>query len=224
MKKHILFIPTFILILLCSYLPATGAHLDGLWRNDRLRITLRIEQDQDGFKAKRTDEGIWYHYTTQDNRYFIDRYGNWYDLIDNEELVWNEAKTNKRIKFLRVDSRDYNSWDHIDNDYGSRYHDDWNNNHHNDLNDHLEGTWFQRNGRDNIQIVPFKGGIRIKADHNGWDKYYGDRSGFRFRSNNGNTVVLIDEDHLRFRSQYGKWEEIYTRHRSWNRDRNNWRD
>lgn len=231
MKKNIFFISTLIVILSSWLLPAKANHLDGLWRNDRLHITLRIEQNTDGFKAKRTDEGIWYQYTTEDDRYFADRNGNWYELIDNDELVWNEAKSDKRIKFLRVDNRDYTEWDNRDNNYdsydngyGNGYKKDWNNSYNAEQNYQLEGTWFQRNGRDNIQIVPFRGGLRLKSDHNGWDKYYSDRTGSRFRNSNGNTIILLDDEHLRLRSQYGKRDEIYSRHRSWNRDRNNWRD
>lgn len=231
MKKVLSFLPAFAILLLGFLNPLHANHLDGLWHNDLLRITLRIEQDQDGFRAKRTDEGIWYSYTTQDNRYFTDRNGNWYDVIDDEEIVWNEAKTDKRIKFIRLENRDYNSrdntydpFDQLDNESPQGRYYKYNQHNTDDRNYQLEGTWSPRNGREYIQIIPSREGIRVKTDHHGWEKYYGDRTGSRYRSNNGNTIMLLDDDHIRIRSQYGKYEEIYTRHRSWNRDRNYWRD
>ncbi|HEY5825298.1 MAG TPA: hypothetical protein VIT44_13080, partial [Cyclobacteriaceae bacterium] len=81
MMKKIFFACSIITTLLCFSLPVQAGHLDGLWRNDRARVTLRIEQDHNGFKAKRTDQGIWYHYTTHDNIRFTDRNGNWYELV-----------------------------------------------------------------------------------------------------------------------------------------------
>lgn len=231
MKKTLLFVPAILIILLCLTVPLNANHLDGLWRNERLRITLRIEQDQDGFRAKRTDEGIWYHYTTDDNRYFTDKRGNWYELIDDEQLVWNDVKSDKRINFNRVDNRDYNQFDNRGNiynpysdSYDSRNANAWHNNSYLDRTEFLEGSWYQRHGRGNLQIETFRGGIRVKTDHRGWEKYYGDRSGNRFRDDDGDTIILIDNETLRFRNDHGKYEEIYIRHRSRDRDGNDWRD
>ncbi len=230
MKRTILIIPSFIILFL-STTQVRANHLDGLWRNDRLRITLRIEQDQDGFRAKRTDEGIWYSYTTDDNRYFTDKRGNWYELIDDDQLVWNDVKSDKRINFNRVDNRDLNQFDNrgnlynaYDNSYNNRYANDWQNVYDRNRTDYLEGNWYQRNGRENIQVEPFRGGIRVKKDHQGWEKFYGDRSGNRFRDDDGDTIILIDDETLRFRNDHGKCEEIYTRHRHLDRDGHDWRD
>ncbi|MBK9981489.1 MAG: hypothetical protein IPP15_03530 [Saprospiraceae bacterium] len=231
MKKTILFIPSFIILFLSAIVPLRASHLDGLWRNERLRITLRVEQDQDGFRAKRTDEGIWYHYITDDNRYFTDKRGNWYELIDDDQLVWNDVKSDKRINFNRVNNRDYNQFDNrgiIYNSYGNSYdrstQNDWYNNSYVDRTDYLEGNWYQRNGRGNLQIETFHGGIRVKTEHRGWEKFYGDLSGSRFRDDDGDTIILLDDETLRFRNDHGKCEEIYTRHRHWDRDGHYWRD
>ncbi|MEP6793967.1 MAG: hypothetical protein ABJB16_06555 [Saprospiraceae bacterium] len=231
MKKTILFIPSFIILFLGLIVPLKASHLDGLWRNERLRITLRIEQGQDGFRAKRTDEGIWYNYITDDNKYFTDKRGNWYELIDDDQLVWNDVKSEKRINFNRVDNRDYNQWDNqgnlynpYDNSYNNGYANGWQKEYTTDRTYHFEGIWYQRNGRGNILIESFHGGIRVKTDHRGWEKFYRDRIGNRFRDDDGDTIILLDDETLRFRNEHGKCEEIYTRHRHRDYDGYDWRD
>ena len=178
-----------------STLPVQAGHLDGLWRNDRMRITLRVEQDQTGFKAKRTDQGIWYHYTTNDNIRFADHNGNWYELVDHDELVWHEANRPKQVYFEKVDSRnnDRRNYDR-NNDYGydDPYDDRWNNARWNnarsrDVRNQIEGDWYELNGRDDLRIKLFDDGIKVKSDRGGWDKFYPDRTRNRFRDNQGNT-------------------------------------
>ena len=83
--------------------PAEAFHLDGLWRNDRQNITLRIEGTEYGFRAKRIDQGIWYKYEAHDNHYFTDRYGNYYKLLSDDELGWNEDSSGKKIFFTKVE-------------------------------------------------------------------------------------------------------------------------
>ncbi len=231
MKKTFLFVPAFLILFLGQTIPLKASHLDGLWRNARLRITLRVEQEQDGIKAKRTDEGIWYHYTTDDNRYFTDKRGNWYELIDDDQLVWNDVKSDKRINFKRVENRDNNLFDNrgnlynsYDNSNNNGYAKGWQYDNRQDRTEFLTGSWYQRNGRGNLQIETFRGGIRVKTDHRGWEKFYGDRSGNRFKDDDGDTIILLDDEMLSFRNDHGKCEEIFTRH--WHRDRDghDWRD
>lgn len=231
MKKHILLIQFFTFIGISWSIPVNASHLDGLWRNDRLQITLRIEQEDDGFRAKRTDEGIWYHYSSQDNRYYLDKRGNWYEVIDNDELLWNEVDSDKRIKFTRIDDRDSYQWNTpangfnpYDNRYRNGDRNDWDDYRFDHTFSRLEGNWHQRNGRDDLQIACFNGGIKVNSKHNGWEKFYADRSGNRFRDNEGNTIILLDYETLRFRNDHGRCEEIYTRQRNWDRDRHEWRD
>ena len=227
MKKNSFFIPSLILVLTCCILPVKASHLDGLWRSDRSQITLRIEQDQHGFRAKRTDQGIWYHYSTEDHQHFIDKYGNWYELVDDEELVWNEANSGKRIYFFRVDERNDAYWGNRGNDYnpyGNKYDNRWQEDRYRNGRNSIDGNWFDRNGRTDIQIISFPGGIRVKTNQDGWEKYYADRSGNRFKDKHGNTIILIDRENLRYRSQYGKHELIFTRRANWKRYGNHWRD
>ncbi|MEP6646508.1 MAG: hypothetical protein ABJC12_05425 [Saprospiraceae bacterium] len=241
MKKTIFHLLSIIIILTGWYAPSFANHLDGLWRNETLRITIRIEQEQNGFRAKRTDEGIWYHYSTQDNRYYTDQRGNWYEVIDNDQLIWNETKSDKRINFDRVDDRNYNSRnDYRNNDYSyngnnNNYFNDYdhgnnqnNNGWYNDQNSvthySLEGNWFGRNEKEWIQIVYFYSGISVKTEHGGWERYYGDRSGTRFRDKEGNTIILFDNETLRYRGQHGKCDILFSRHPTMNRNAHEWKD
>jgi len=227
MRSKIFFILSLITVMLCFGIPIRANHLDGLWRSDRMQIIVRIEQEQDGFRAKRTDQGIWYHYTAEDTHRFTDRYGNWYELVGIEELVWNEVNSNKRIYFTRVDDRDVNQWNDRGNNYnpnGYSYHNRWNDNQYNEWRNYIDGRWYARNGRDEVEIISFPGGIRVRSNHNGWEKFYSDRAGNRFRDRYDNTIILIDRENLRYRGQYGREEKLFIRHRNWKNERNGWRD
>ncbi len=140
-------------------LPLHANHLDGLWRNDRTDQTLRIEQDQDGFRVKRTDQGIWYHYTADEGQRYVDRKGNWYALTGNDELIWNDVYSNKRIYFTKVDNRNGNRWSNRGNNYGNNYdsythsnNDRWNNNrnyHGNNYDPYTHSSTDRWNNRGN---------------------------------------------------------------------------
>ena len=216
MRRKIFFIPSLIILSTLFVLPIQATHLDGLWRSDRNQITVRIEQEEDGFRAKRTDQGIWYRYTTDDNIHFTDRYGNWYELVDDEELVWNEANSGKRIYFSRVDDSNDYRWNDRDNDYdtyGNNYPDRWNDSRNDTRRNYIDGRWYTRNGKEDVEIVSFPGGIRVKTKHDGWNKFYADRTGNRFRDKYGNAIIIMDRENLRYRSQYGKHDLLLTCYR-----------
>ena len=220
MKKNIVSTAFPFILFLYSFLPLQANHLDGLWRSDRNQLTLRIEQEEEGFRAKRTDQGIWYHYSTDDNRHFVDRYGNWYELLDDDEIAWHELNSTKRIYFTKIDNWNNDRWDNYGNNYdpfGNSNPDRWNHAPYLDARNNIEGNWYARNGDDGMQIESFGGGIKVKTHHGGWKKFYPDRSGNRFRDNNGNTIRFVENDKLRFRNQNSGEERIFTRDRNWRR-------
>ncbi len=219
MKMNSLFFSAIsaFLLMLCS--PLQASQLDGLWRNTRQNITLRIEQDDDGIRAKRTDQGIWYRYVAQDENTFVDRNGNKYDWITDDEVIWTESGSSKRIPFARIkedrDHPDYSGDDwNRDRDDDRWDNDDRNQDWHRDrgnLRTSLEGRWYDRQHRQYADVKSFKGGVMLKLRNGGYDKYYADRSGARFKNNNGNTIQLMDRDTLRLRTSQGREVRIFTR-------------
>ncbi|HJW28967.1 MAG TPA: hypothetical protein VJ508_06910, partial [Saprospiraceae bacterium] len=87
-----------------SALPLFAHHLDGLWRNDRENISLRIETTDQGFKARRLDQGIWFFYTEDRDHVYVDRNGNYYEILDEDHIAWHDARVDKRIDFYRADT------------------------------------------------------------------------------------------------------------------------
>jgi hypothetical protein len=218
MKMNSLFLTAISTFLLMLYSPLQANQLDGLWRNTRQNITVRIEQDGDGIRAKRIDQGIWYRYTATDENTFVDRNGNKYDWITDNEMVWTESGSAKRISFSRVkedrDNPDYRDDDwKRDRDDDRRYDErdqDWDRDRGH-VRSSLEGRWYDRQHRQYVDVKTFKGGLMVKMRHGGYDKYYADRSGTRFKNNNGNTIQVMDRDTLRLRTTQGRDVRIFTR-------------
>ena len=223
MKMNSFFLTAISAFLLMLYSPLQASQLDGLWRNTRQNITVRIEQDDDGIRAKRTDQGIWYRYVAKDENTFVDRNGNKYDWITDDEVVWTESGSAKRISFVRI-KEDRNNPDYRDDDWNRDRDDDWNRDGDNDDrwdNDRdrdwgnsrasLEGRWYDRQHRQYVDVKSFKGGLMVKMRNGGYDKYYADRSGARFKNNNGNIIQVMDRDTLRLRSSYNRDVRIFTR-------------
>jgi len=243
MKKYDFLVSTIIGLFLFAFFPLHANHLDGLWRNARNQITLRIEQDDEGFRAKRLDQGIWYYYSAKDNFHFVDRHGNWYELIDDDELVWNEANSPKRMRFSKINDRNDRHWNDQgnnrdpwnDNDgwnndrwkNNGRENDSWSNDRWNNDNrnhkknngrsDFLEGTWYERNGREELQIENFPKWIKVRRSSGGWNKFYPE-SGNQFRDKEGNTIIIRDNQTLQHVDRRGRNSQIFMRshHRSTN--------
>ncbi len=220
MKEKSYSIPGLIAAFLFFFTTLHANDLDGLWRNDRQNITIRIEQDEEGFRAKRSDQAIWYRYRMEDDDVYVDRYGNWYEVIDQDELEWNEASSNKRLIFTRVNSRDDASWDDRNDrrapdrthDPRDRDNDRWDN----DTRDHrqrssIEGRWYDRSTKERLEIEAVSGGYRVRTQHGPWEKYSGDRNGSRIRSRSGNVIQLIDRNTIRLESSQDRHEHIYIR-------------
>src|SRR4030095_15243350 len=233
MKKYDFLASPIIAILLFAFFPLRANHLDGLWRNDRNQITLRIEQDDEGFRAKRLDQGIWYYYAEEDDRHFVDKRGNWYELIDDDVLVWNEIYSSKRMRFSKIDDQNNRHWnDHGNNrdpswnendrrnndrrdndrrDNDRRDNDNWKHNRNTDQPDFLEGTWYERNGKEEIQIENFPKWIKVRRSSGGWDKFY-PVSGNRFQDKEGNVIIMRDNQTLQYRDRRGRDSQIFMRH------------
>lgn len=210
-KFHIIHVIGSFLMLFCTTLNAND--LDGLWRNDRQQITLRIEQDEDGFRAKRTDQGVWYSYSLKKDYLYVDRYGNTYEIIGQDEIEWDEATTNKRLVFTRVDSRS------DDTRTSRRMEDDpWDNERNRDSEDwntrqptSFEGSWIDRKTREKLEIEAVSGGYRVKTQRGGWEKYNTHRNPNQFRSRDGDVIQLLDRNTLRMKSAGSRATSIYTR-------------
>ena len=85
--------------------------------------------------------------------------------------------------------------------------DQWYHNHR----DHLDGQWIDSYGDDHLLIECFRGGIRVKREHGGWEKYYPDRYGDCYKDRFGNTIHLIDKDSIKWKSHRGRHDRIYHR-------------
>ena len=217
MKNHNLFSSTILSALLLLVLPVRANHLDGLWRNDRNNITLRIESLEEGFRAKRIDQGIWYKYMTKDGYHFTDRFGNTYIIQSDNELVWNEANSGRRIYFSRIENRREERWADWDNRMGYEYpynaynHGSWADPGHSDHAEMLNGKWISAFRHDALEIECFRDGIRVRNEHSGWEKYYLDRYDHSYRDKYGNSIRLIDSNSIRWESEHGRHERIYHR-------------
>lgn len=217
MKNNHLYSAAILSALLVLALPAQAYHLDGLWRNDRNNITLRIESLEEGFRAKRIDQGIWYKYLTSDGYQFVDRYGNAYSIQSDNEIIWNEANSGRRIYFTKVENRrdenreyrgNRNERDYIHNDYSRN---PWSYPGQNVHADFLNGQWIDTYRNDELEIECFSDGIRVRRDHSGWEKYYPDRYDHSYKDKYGNRIQLIDNDSIRWEGQYGRHDRIYHR-------------
>ncbi|HUR30465.1 MAG TPA: hypothetical protein VMZ69_03480 [Saprospiraceae bacterium] len=212
MKKNI-FLPLMLLTLFVSSAATLSAeHLDGLWRNDRQNITIRIEQDRDGFRAKRSDQGVWYTYTLENDDVYIDQRGNWYEVVNEDQLEWNEAASRKRLLFHRVDSQNGESrtgrdrQDEWDNDYARGERD-----RINQGNALIEGRWYDKSSKERLVIEEINNGYRVRTQNGSWEKFSVDRSGQRLRSRSGDIIQMTDRNTLRWRSAEGRHDRTFIR-------------
>lgn len=221
MRKDPFLITGIITAFLFCFSAVKADHLDGLWRNDRQNITIRIEQDGDGIRTKRTDQGVWYTYSQQDANTFTDKKGNRYEVVNDDQIAWIEFTTRKRISFDRVDSNE-DSWDDQSDTGGSydpRDRDDPWNRDPRDRNDrdewdrqgrNIEGRWFAKNTKERLIIESTGSGYRVRSLHGGWEKFNLDRRG-RLRSGSGDIIEQINTDKIRLLSNRGRYEQIFIR-------------
>ncbi len=176
-----------------------AAQLDGLWRSDRQDITLRIEQSENGIRAKRLDQGIWYNYILRDNNVYADRHGNWYEVIDDHEIMWYESGSSKRMYFTKISDRD----------------DDWYDNERNPNNtSSLDGRWYDRSHGEYLVVKSVRDGFMVQLPNGASRKFTSDRSGSKFKDGNGNTLLVLDRNTIRMRIHNGKQERTYIRQTS----------
>ena len=131
-----------------------AVRLDGLWRNNKENISVRIQSTAQGIRAMRLDQSVWYFYTKQHEGLYSDGKGRFYEVRSEDEIMWREASTGKRILFNRVtndqsDSRESEPDWQSDDDRGTndrrddgdwdndrrRGDDDWDNDRDNDRHD-----------------------------------------------------------------------------------------
>ncbi len=217
MKKNISLLPglIFVFLLFCTIVNASP--LDGLWRNERQDVTIRIEQNAYGFRAKRIDQGIWHMYSLKSEYVYVDRIGNWYEVLNQDEIEWNEATSYKKLVFTKVDSRTHDYWndhsttggtyDHWDRDDSRWNENDWNRNE----KSHVEGRWLDKSRGERLDIERVDNGFRVRTTHSAWEKYYMDRSGKRLKSRSGNAIQLLDRNTIRWTSYQGRHERIFMR-------------
>ncbi len=227
MKSRIYYLGSIFSFLILAALPAKAYQLDGLWRNDRQNITIRIETTNDGFRAKRIDQGIWYRYVNRDDHHFVDRYGNYYELRFEDQIIWNEASTGKQISFSKANDRDAYRWNERDDREDGRQHyrddryydrPDHNDNHrhhvwmdqwYDDHHVHIDGRWIDTYRRNELEIICFRGGLRVKRPHGGWVKYYPDQHAGCYTDDIGNTIHVLDDYTIRWTSYHGRHDRVF---------------
>lgn len=196
MKKSTFILQTIAAAFLFIVSPMNAAHLDGLWRSDRQDITLRIEQSENGIRAKRLDQGIWYNYILRDNNVYADRHGNWYEVIDDHEIMWYESGSSKRMYFTKISDR---------ND--DRYHSEQNPN----TTARLDGRWYDRTHGEYLVIKSVRDGFVVQAPNGASRKFTSDRSGSKYKDGNGNTLQVLDRNTIRMRNNNGRQDRTYVR-------------
>ena len=228
MKKNAFFSSGLVTAFVLFFSMLHANHLDGLWRNNRQDITLRIEQDEDGIRAKRIDQGVWYRYNLKSDDVYVDRFGNWYEVLDRDEIEWNEASSNKRIVFSRVESQNDDDWNdgYSDgsHDPWERDNDRWNEDSWNTGNaSSIAGRWYDRSTKERLEIEPINGGYRVRTQNGAWENYARNISGNRLRSGSGNVIQMLDRNTIRWQSYQGRHERIFVRQGNGN-TRNQWND
>jgi len=184
-------------------------HLDGLWCNDHQNISLRIETTDEGIKAKRLDQSVWYFYANQEDQFYVDRNGNYYEFLDDDNIIWREAESKKSILFKRSDDRNGSGW----NDYGDNYNEwpdnygnsNWNN-HCNEIWDHhrnhsVEGNWYSQNGRHHIQVEDDRRGIRVRRSDGRWMYFEEIDKNEKYRNDQGDIIRLLDDHSLQWKKR-----------------------
>ena len=178
-------------------------HLDGLWHNDREDITIRIQSQDDGFRAKRIDQGVWYYYQPAGKNIYTDRQGNRYEVIRENEIIWRDARTNNRVNFRKVDDHDRNR-SRIDG------HDrDWKKGHASDR-ESFNGTWINRKTGQHLEIRSTGNGYQVRKEHEQWEKFTV-RQDDLLRSRNGASIELINPNMIRLSKNRQRNIELYTR-------------
>ena len=196
MKKSTFILQAIAAAFLFIVAPMNAAHLDGLWRSDRQDITLRIEQSDNGFRAKRLDQGVWYNYILRDNNVYADRHGNWYEVIDDREIMWYESSSSKRMYFTKISDSDDDWYDHERNPNNAVG---------------LDGRWYDRSHGEYLVIKSARDGFMVQMPNGASRKFTSDRSDSKFRDGNGNTLIVLDRNTIRMRIHTGKQERTYIR-------------
>ena len=134
---------------------------------------------------------------------YVDRQGNSYEIVNQDEIAWKETGTNKRLLFTKV------------NDGNNR-------NPAEDQNvraNAFEGRWLGQSSRDRLEIRENNGEFQVRSANGSWEKYYSDRNGSRIRSRSGATIQMIDRNKIRM-SFMGRNDRVYVRDDSgdYNRD------
>lgn len=224
MKKNILLIYTLFFALLIST-GADAATLTGLWRNNS-GITVQIIQDENGFRAKRSDYDTWYQYTKFDNDTYADKFGNMYHIRSSNEIVWQDVKTRNQTVFVRVNDRtndqDANrndgpvlrrpSTDRNDNDNPNRDEGEVGQIEGRQIGRNtLNGRWFNRHTKEKLEIESSNGAYRVRVKHGEWERYTIGRNGNVLRSADGTVIRMIDQNSIIMQHQGSNREHVYLR-------------
>jgi hypothetical protein len=203
MKRNAFLMTSLVSSLVMLFTSVQATNLNGLWRNQRQNITIRIEQDQsEGFRAKRIDHGVWYRYTLKNDDVYVDRHGNSYEIMDQDEIAWREAGTNGRLLFYKIS--DGTREDRLAGQ---------------DIRTNaFEGHWIGQSLRDRLEIRENNGEFQVRSSNSNWEKFYSDRNGSRIRSRSGATILMIDRDKIKV-SFMGRNERTYVRDHSYDHHR-----
>lgn len=182
-------------------------HLDGLWHNDRDDITIRIESQEDGFRAKRIDQGIWYYYQPAGENIYSDRRGNHYEVIRENELIWRDSRTNNRISFHRVNDRERHYREVKDHGRDRR---NWTRGDHAYDREYFEGTWMNRKTGQYLEIRSAGNGYQVRGKNDHWEKFSLKQDQV-LRSRDGELIEMINPDMIRWSKNRHSKDQIFTR-------------
>lgn len=209
MRNKTILTSAFTALIMFIISSVNASDLAGLWQNDRSNVTVQIEDENTGIRAKRSDQSTWYRYQRLNATVYADRNGNRFTLINQNQIEWRENNTNTRIMFHKVNSRNDDPW----NERGDRFprqrdNDRWNDSGISQTS--LVGRWYDRSNKERIEIESINDGYRVRTQHGQWEKYTLDKHD-RIRSRSGNIIRMIDRDTLQMRSSRDRDEQIFIR-------------
>ena len=200
---------TLLLIGLTSTLVASPDHLDGFWQAQNYNVSIEVEETRDGIRVRRTDQNDWFYYRYNGRGEYLNRDGNTYEFVNNNKLVFNNARRGQRISFTRTSDWDFrngnnrrrgnNRWD--DYRYDDPYYDGYRNDRRGRIDfitaaKLLDGRWI--NDRVGARLAINRRGPNLIVFFNGRDRLYCPSNNGFFVDQRGNSIKLVGNGKLVF--------------------------
>jgi len=216
MKQVILTVGLYFLISV-SLLQANHSHhsaIEGFWRSTNTNIVIEIDRANNGIKVRRANNGKWKYYRKIVGfDIYSDHYGKKFKLVDANELVWMKNSYINADQFIKVRNDDYGYLDnhHDNHDYLNGVYCEADHIHNHPLN----GEWVSRSAREVLHIQPTRFGLEVRKNGSSRWRDYRAVTRRKFRDRSGNTIKVLDNNELYWKSDCGRYKIYYgkARHR-----------